>query len=280
MIYFDNCSIKNWSSYCNANTVSLLNRPEKCLLNQDFQTHLKSCNTHNGTQSCMNDCTSLHLCVSNPAWCTCWAFLPRFAVQPCCLCAVHLCCSGISHLFSLSLLHLPTPSLCFLLSWPQPPWLSSPPLSLLCFSPFSCVLHAAFNTLPFSSLAPSTHQWPIKELNRHMSVYVNQYMWVGGGYGMNFISRSVNHTHPIWLLLLINDKGSRAGKTRADYTTTGKLSWCLPGYLGCMNAGRDTFEQETSLSAYKPWIAPCRYVEEYYFPTQQRRNGFPEDKGQ
>lgn len=49
-------------------------------------------------------------------------------------------------------------------------------------------------------------------------------VYARGGYGLNFIIHSLDHTHPIRLGPLINGEENRASKVRADHTTAGKLA--------------------------------------------------------
>lgn len=77
-----------------------------------------------------------------------------------------------------------------------------------------------------------------------MSAYVHQYMWVGGGYVLNSITRSLDRTHPIQLWLHINGKENKASR-RADHTTTGKLADVCQDILVA-------FMQEETLLSMRP----------------------------
>lgn len=153
------------------------------------------------------------------------------------VCRLALVCSPCL----LSLLHLPVPSL----SLPQLPWLH--PLCLHCSAFYSLLSpfcpHYPFHFIPGSVDLLSAH---IGTESLHACICAPVYVCVGGGYCLNFITRSLDHTHLIrlWPFSIATENKRLRQKliTQQMMWSAFAMSWSLPGYLLlCVQAGRDTW---------------------------------------
>lgn len=171
----------------------------------------------------------------------------RRAAQPCGLCALHLCCSGVSHLFSVAPFAATSAhSLSLLPSL----LVSASPAVLPSFYP------GLVKTLPFHPWLDRLTNSPYRnQIATCLCTCISVCEWVGGGYGLNLITRSLDRTHPSRLRLLIIGRENRASKTRADHTTTGKLAdVCQDVLVSCIY-------EETPLGTKPLWILPQEDLE-------------------